>query len=53
MCYSYNQHAFIYIANGTVYGKSPQFNASLESLSDFVHSQSLKFGVYTDRGTEV
>eukprot|EP00486_Rosalina_sp_Unknown_P014819 CAMPEP_0201591164 /NCGR_PEP_ID=MMETSP0190_2-20130828/186176_1 /ASSEMBLY_ACC=CAM_ASM_000263 /TAXON_ID=37353 /ORGANISM="Rosalina sp." /LENGTH=337 /DNA_ID=CAMNT_0048048855 /DNA_START=148 /DNA_END=1158 /DNA_ORIENTATION=+ len=38
--------------NGTVYGQSPQFNSSLKPLADFVHSKNLKFGLYTDRGTE-
>ena len=39
-------------SNGTVYGQSPQFNASLKPLADFVHSNNLKFGTYTDRGTQ-
>eukprot|EP01084_Bolivina_argentea_P078537 142522_1 len=38
--------------NGTVYGQSPQFNASLKGLADFVHAQGLKFGLYSDRGTK-
>ena len=39
-------------SNGTVYGQSPEFNASLKSLGDYIHSLGLKFGVYTDRGTK-
>ena len=37
--------------NGTVYAKAPEFNITLKPLANYIHSLGLKFGVYTDRGT--
>jgi len=38
--------------NGTVYPDPETFPNGVKDVADFVHSLGLKFGIYTDRGTE-
>jgi alpha-galactosidase len=39
-------------SNGTVYPDSSKFPGGMKALANYIHSKGLKFGVYTDRGTE-
>jgi len=39
-------------ANGTPYPDPDRFPKGIKDVADYVHARGLKFGIYTDRGTE-